>query len=112
MRESSLPADSRSISDTHYHLGRAQAKVVLVLQTRIENLGKIEASENISKEIKDLESVVDEIKEKMKDHEDMEKGVYVEKKVAAFSGKTDGLKASVISIKSAKPAGTTTVGTA
>ena len=61
-------------------------KAVKVLQTRMENLGKMEASENISKEIKDLESVVDEIKEKIKDHEDMEKGVYVEKKVAAFSG--------------------------
>ena len=57
-----------------------------MLQTRIENLGKIEASENITKEIKDLETVVDEIKEKMKDHEDMEKGVHVEKKVAAFPG--------------------------
>ena len=61
-------------------------KAVGVLQTRIESLGKIEASENITKEIKELETVVDEIKEKMKDHQDMEKGVNVEKEVSAFPG--------------------------
>ena len=56
-------------------------EAIKVLQTRIANLKNMEVSENIAKEIKDLEALVDEIHEKIKDHNDMEK------KPTAFLGK-------------------------
>merc|ERR1712071_561715 len=124
IRESALPSDSRSISEVLYQLGLAQAlaakykeaeasldNAIKVLQRRIENLKKMGESENIVKEIKDMEALVDEIKEKIEDHKNMEKGIYVEK-TSGFPGKSDGQVISSIPIKSAKPSGTTTVGTA
>jgi len=124
IRESALPSDSRSISEVLYQLGLAQAlaakykeaeasldNAIKVLQRRIENLKKMGESENIAKEIKDMEALIDEIKEKIEDHKNMEKGIYVEK-TSGFPGKSDGQVVSSIPIKSAKPSGTTTVGTA
>merc|ERR1712098_871098 len=63
-RIKALPADSRSIAETHYQLGVAQAHcaeyanaekslaaAVTVLNSRIANLKKMEVSENITKEL-------------------------------------------------------------
>merc|ERR1712071_647366 len=124
IRESALPSDSRSISEVLYQLGLAQAlaakykeaeasmdNAIKALQRRIENLKKMGESENIAKEINDMEALIDEIKEKIEDHKNMEKGIYVGK-TSGFPGKSDGQVVSSIPIKSAKPSGTTTVGTA
>merc|ERR1712071_725970 len=107
-----------SISEVLYQLGKykeAEASLgnaIKVLQKRIENLKKMGESENIAKEIKNIETMIDEIKEKIEDHKNMEKGIHVEKESSVFPGKSDGQAVSSISIKSAKPAGTATVGTA
>jgi len=83
-RQASLPSDSRSIAETHYQLGVAQAysgkfdeaeasleSAMSVLKTRIENLQKMESSENLNKEIRELQDLIKEIKEKVVDHGDM-----------------------------------------
>jgi len=83
-RQASLPADSRSIAETHYQLGVAQAysgkfdeaeasleSAISVLKTRIENLQKMESSENLNKEIRELQDLIKEMKEKVVDHGDM-----------------------------------------
>ena len=57
-----------------------------VLEARIKNLGAIEASDNIGQEIGDLEDLVKDVKDKIVDHKDMEKGVYVDKEATGFTG--------------------------
>ena len=100
-RVASLPSDSRCIAETHYQLGVAQAHcteyanaekslaaAVAVLNTRIANLRKMETSENITKELADLTLLCTEIKERMSDHKEMQKGTYKEDKdfVSIFKG--------------------------
>jgi len=125
MRKKSLPADSRSIAETHYQLGVAQAfagtyyeaeaslhSAVRVLEARIASLGKIEVSENIAREVEDLRTLVTEIKEKVADHKNMEaETVRISKEggATAFSGSADGRAAATIGTKKA---GSTTVGSA
>merc|ERR1712059_177933 len=83
-RQASLPSDSRSIAETHYQLGVAKAlsgkmeeaetslnSAVTVLQTRVVNLLKMESSENLKKEVSELQALIKEIKEKVVDHQDM-----------------------------------------
>jgi len=83
-RKEILPADSRSIAETHYQLGIALVysdkfddaessmnSAVEVLSTRLENLKKMESSEFLEKEIVDLNELVKEIREKMSDFKDM-----------------------------------------
>merc|ERR1711955_101574 len=66
-----MPADSRSIAETHYQLGVAQAHsgdyasaekslraAISVLNARMSNLKKMEVSENITKELSDLETLI------------------------------------------------------
>ena len=91
----------RSIAETHYQLGVAQAHcteyanaekslaaAVAVLNTRIANLKKMESSENITKELADLTLLCTEIKERMSDHKEMQKGTYKEDRdfVSIFKG--------------------------
>merc|ERR1719342_1439551 len=79
-----MPADSRSIAETHYQLGVAQAHsgdyasaekslraAISVLNARMFNLKKIEVSENITKELSDLETLIYEIKERTSDHKEI-----------------------------------------
>jgi len=123
-RKANLPADSRSIAETHYQLGVAQAfdgkyedaehclrNAIEVLETRISNLGKMETSQYLAKEINDLEDLVTEIKEKIEDHKNMEaaKKEGINTKIG-FSG-SDDKPVSNIGIK-AKASGTATVGSA
>merc|ERR1712013_187583 len=88
-----MPADSRSIAETHYQLGVAQAHLgdyasaekslraaISVLNARISNLKKMEVSENITKELFDLETLIYEIKERTSDHKEMQRGTYKEDK--------------------------------
>jgi len=88
-----MPADSRSIAETHYQLGVAQAHsgdyasaenslraAISVLNARISNLKKMEVSENITKELSDLETLIYEIKERTSDHKEMQRGTYKEDK--------------------------------
>merc|ERR1711962_922448 len=88
-----MPADSRSIAETHYQLGVAQAPsgdyasaeksllaAISVLNARISNLKKMEVSENITKELSDLETLIYEIKERTSDHKEMQRGTYKEDK--------------------------------
>merc|ERR1712133_216591 len=83
-RKEFLPADSRSIAETHYQLGIALVyngnfddaessmnSAVEVLSTRLENLTKMESSEYLDKEIVDLKDLVKEIREKVSDFKDM-----------------------------------------
>ena len=93
---------SRSIAETHYQLGVAQAHcedfanaekslkaAIAVLDARVENLKKMEVSENIKKELAELEVLCHDIKERMNDHKDMQKGVYKQDKdfVSVFKSK-------------------------
>merc|ERR1711936_679209 len=88
-----MPADSRSIAETHFQLGVAQAHsgdyvsaekslraAISVLNARISNLKKMEVSENITKELSDLETLIYEIKERTSDHKEMQRGTYKEDK--------------------------------
>ena len=93
---------SRSIAETHYQLGVAQAHcedfgnaekslkaAISVLDKRVENLKKMEVSENIKKELAELDTLCHDIKERMNDHKDMQKGVYKQSKdfVSVFKSK-------------------------
>jgi len=83
-RQASLPADSRSIAETYYQLGVAQASggkftdaetsmnnAVNVIKSRIDNLKKMESSDNLSKEILELQDLVDDIREKVADYQNV-----------------------------------------
>merc|ERR1712029_756700 len=100
-RIKALPADSRSIAETHYQLGVAQAHcaeydnaekslaaAVTVLNSRIANLKKMETSDNITKELADLTLLCTEIKERSSDHKEMQKGTYKDENdfVSIFKG--------------------------
>jgi len=84
MREATLPADSRSIAETYYQIGLAQAqsgkvsegeaslgRASEVLKVRLGNLQKMESSDFLSKEIADLTDLIKEVKEKVADFEDL-----------------------------------------
>merc|ERR1712034_215502 len=93
-RQASLPSNSRSIAETHYQLGVAKAfsgkmeeaetslnSAVTVLQTRVVNLLKMESSENLKKEVSELQ----ELKEKVDDHREIKAS---KKLKECFSSKT------------------------
>ena len=46
----------------------------------MSNLKKMEMSENITKELSDLETLIYEIKERTSDHKEMQRGTYKEDK--------------------------------
>ena len=62
---------------------------IAVLDARVVNLNKMEVSENIKKELAELEALCHDIKERMNDHKDMQKGVYKQDKdfVSVFKSK-------------------------
>merc|ERR1712212_1122640 len=100
-RVKALPKDSRSIAESHYQLGVAQAHcaeyakaeksleaAVGVLNARIANLKKMKTSDDTTKELAELTVLCTEIKERMADHKEMQKGTYKEDKdfVSIFKG--------------------------
>merc|ERR1719187_2661616 len=113
-RLKALPEDSRSIAETHYQLGVAQAHcqdfvnaekslkaAISVLDKRMVNLKNMEVSENIKKELAELDTLCYDIKERMSDHKDMQKGVYKQDKdfVSVFKSADDGIVATEIGVK-------------
>jgi len=124
-RVQALPKDSRSIAETHYQLGVAQAHsgdyvkagaslqaAVAVLRARLETIGKMEVSENLGREKEDLNTLIQEIEERMADHKDMEKGVYKEDKEFVSKHCEGGKAATTIGVRSAKQTAAATVGSA
>jgi len=115
-RQASLPSDSRSIAETHYQLGIAKGfsgkieeaeislnNAVTVLETRVANLQKMESSENLKKEVSELQELIKEIKEKVVDHQEMKTSASKKLK-ECFSSKTgvsdvDNKGASSIAVK-------------
>ena len=74
----------RSIAESHYAMGRAQAALgkfaeaetslnsaAAVLEDRRANLAKMEPSAHISEEMEDLEELIDDVKEVMVEHKNM-----------------------------------------
>jgi len=125
-RSKALPADSRSIAETHYQLAVAHActsawskaeaslaSAVACIEARVASLRKMETSDHIASEIAELEALVSDIKSRVAEFKDMEKGIFSDYVVPSVpSGKlATGLGVSG-SIKSAKPAGSATVGSA
>merc|ERR1711970_529869 len=106
-RLKALPEDSRSIAETHYQLGVAQAhcqdfvNAEKSLKAASSVLDKREVSENIKKELAELDTLCYDIKERMNDHKDMQKGVYKQDKdfVSVFKSADDGIVATEIGVK-------------
>merc|ERR1712130_547469 len=113
-RIKALPSDSRLIAETHYQLGVAQAHcadyaeadtsleaAVAVLNARIDNLKKMSASDNNSKELAELTLLCTEIKERSADHKEMLKGTYKEDKDFVSIWFMEGAEVHEISTKKA-----------
>jgi len=113
-RIKALPSDSRLIAETHYQLGVAQAHcaeyakaeksleaAVAVLNTRIDNLKKMSASDNNSKELAELTLLCTEIKERSADHKEMQKGTYKEDKDFVSIWSMEGAEVHEIGTKKA-----------
>jgi len=111
-RKEILPADSRSIAETHYQLGIAlvysdkfddaessMQSAVEVLSTRLENLKKMESSEFLDKEIVDLKDLVKEIREKVSDFKDMKTSAPKKLKEAFSENPISDKPASSIAVK-------------
>jgi len=112
LREASLPADSRSIAETHYQLGLAQAqsekfaegeasfaRASEVLKIRLANLQKMESSDFLSKEIADLTDLIKEVNEKATDFEDLKTQVAKKLKGISQSGGAEDKPVASIAIK-------------
>merc|ERR1719187_2547356 len=110
-RKAVLPADSRCIAEVHYQIGMALGSMkryteaeasmdsaIAVLLAREGNLKKMEASEEIDKEVAELSSLVADIKETIVEHKEMSKKE-AEEPSPAFSGTGDGKVASNIAVK-------------
>jgi len=86
-KQCSLPKDSRIVAETRYQLGVAQGynnqfddavgslnTAVEIIKERIKNLKEASSpSDDVKKEITELEALIPEIEEKIKDTKDMEK---------------------------------------
>merc|ERR1711934_214445 len=74
---------------------------ISVLDKRMVNLKNMEVSENIKKELAELDTLCYDINERMSDHKDMQKGVYKQDKdfVSVFKSADDGIVATEIGVK-------------
>jgi len=113
MRKENFPADSRSIAETFYQLGLAQAQsgkitdgeaslaeASEVLKTRLGNLQKMESSDFLSKEMADLDDLIKEVNDKIVDFGDMK--TQVSKKLRDMSeqaGMSSDKPAATIAVK-------------
>jgi len=111
-RQASLPADSRSIAETHYQLGVAQFyhgkineaetsmnNAVFILNSRISNLQKMESSENLAKEIKELQDLVKDILENVTDHQNIKTPLTKKLKESLSSPGNSDKTVSTIAVK-------------
>ena len=116
----------RCISETHYQLGVAQAHcgewsqaeaslnaAIAVLETRVRNFAKVDKTEEITKEIAEVEAIIAGIKERVTDFKDMAQGVFREDmvEVVASSKLASGLGVEG-AVHAAKPMDVATAGTA
>ena len=98
-RQVRLPSDLRSIAESHYQLGIAQAfnakyeeakvslkSAISVLEMRVANLQKMESSDKLKSEIVELQGLVKDIKEKINDHNSM-KAEIAKKIKEGFTGR-------------------------
>merc|ERR1712002_182050 len=128
-RQATLPPDSRSIAETHYQLGVAQAfdgkvedselclnNAISVLEARIANLGRMETSDNLDQEVGDLKDLVTEIKEKIDDYKNMATAkVEGRDSITGFPAGSDKPVSSIgikKNLSDAKTTGTESVGSA
>merc|ERR1719481_1071182 len=86
-KQDSLPKDSRIVAETHYQLGVAQGynnqfedavsslnTAIKILKERVKNLKESSSvSDDVQKEIAELETLIPEIEEKIDDTKNMEK---------------------------------------
>merc|ERR1711922_13171 len=101
-KQESFPKDARLTAETHYQLGVAQGfnaqydeaveslkNAINLIKSRIGNLQKVDGEE-AKKEVSDLEALIPEIEEKIKDTVDLKK----ESEKEAASGDSSGYGAA------------------
>ena len=99
-------------SGDYVKAGASLQAAVAVLRARLETIGKMEVSENLGREKEDLNTLIQEIEERMADHKDMEKGVYKVDKEFVSKHCEGGKAATTIGVRSAKQTAAATVGSA
>merc|ERR1712215_323175 len=112
-KQDSLPKDSRIVAETHYQLGVSQGynnqfedavsslnTAINILKERIKNLKESSSvSDDIKKEITELETLIPEIEEKIDDTKNMEKGSKKKKEEQASVSVSDEKAVSAIAVK-------------
>merc|ERR1712228_782269 len=105
-KQDSLPKDSRIVAETHYQLGVSQGynnqfeDAVSSLNTAINNLKESSSdSDDIKKEITELETLIPEIEEKIDDTKNMEKESKKKKEEQASVSTSDEKAVSAIAVK-------------
>jgi len=112
-KQDSLPKDSRIVAETHYQLGVAQGynnqfedavsslnTAIKILKERIKNLKESSSvSDDVQKEIAELETLIPEIEEKIDDTKNMEKESMKKKEEQASVIASDEKAVSAIAVK-------------
>jgi len=112
-KQDSLPKDSRIVAETHYQLGVAQGynnqfedavsslnTAIKILKERIKNLKESSSvSDDVQKEIAELETLIPEIEEKIDDTKNMEKESMKKKEEQASVVTSDEKAVSAIAVK-------------
>jgi len=112
-KQVSLPKDSRIVAETHYQLGVAQGynnqfedavsslnTAIKILKERIKNLKESSSvSDDVQKEIAELETLIPEIEEKIDDTKNMEKESMKKKEEQASVIASDEKAVSAIAVK-------------
>jgi len=112
-KQDSLPKDSRIVAETHYQLGVSQGynnqfedavsslnTAINILKERIKNLKESSSvSDDVKKEITELETLIPEIEEKIDDTKNMEKESKKKKEEQASVSASDEKAVSAIAVK-------------
>jgi len=112
-KQDSLPKDSRIVAETHYQLGVSQGynnqfedavsslnTAINILKVRIKNLKESSSvSDDMKKEITELETLIPEIEEKIDDTKNMEKESKKKKEEQASVSASDEKAVSAIAVK-------------
>jgi len=112
-KQDSLSKDSRIVAETHYQLGVAQGynnqfedavsslnTAIKILKERIKNLKESSSvSDDVQKEIAELETLIPEIEEKIDDTKNMEKESIKKKEEQASVVTSDEKAVSAIAVK-------------
>jgi len=112
-KQDSVPKDSRIVAETHYQLGVAQGynnqfedavsslnTAIKILKERVKNLKESSSvSDDVQKEIAELETLIPEIEEKIDDTKNMEKESMKKKEEQASVVTSDEKAVSAIAVK-------------